>query len=58
MDPELAKAQFRAITLAPKGGVRVRLARPPLPAAQAANAGADVGADAGAEAADQRVPAA
>jgi cytochrome P450 len=29
----LAKAQFRAITLAPKGGVRVIQRRPPLPAA-------------------------
>ena len=32
-DPALAKAQFRAITLAPKGGVRVIQQRPPLPAA-------------------------
>jgi len=32
-DPQRAKAQFRAITLAPKGGVRVRQARPPLTAA-------------------------
>ena len=30
VDPELAKGQFRAITLAPKGGVRVRQERPPL----------------------------
>jgi cytochrome P450 len=32
VDPKPAKAQFRAITLAPKGGVRVRLARAPIPA--------------------------
>jgi cytochrome P450 family 135 len=30
VDPERAKAQFRAITLAPKGGVRVRQDRAPL----------------------------
>ena len=50
VDPELAETQFRAITLAPKGGVRVRQDRPPLPAAPAG--------DAGAERSDQRVPAA
>jgi cytochrome P450 len=33
-DPHLAEAQFRMITLAPKGGVRVRLERAPLPAAR------------------------
>jgi cytochrome P450 len=32
-DPRVAKAQFRAITLAPKGGVRVIQPRAPLPAA-------------------------
>jgi cytochrome P450 len=32
-DPQVAKAQFRAITLAPKGGARVIQNRPPLPAA-------------------------
>jgi cytochrome P450 len=31
-DPEVAKAQFRAITLSPKGGVRVIQGRAPLPA--------------------------
>jgi cytochrome P450 len=31
-DPRVAKAQFRAITLAPKGGARVIQQRPPLPA--------------------------
>jgi cytochrome P450 len=30
-DPEVAKPQFRAITLAPKGGARVIQQRPPLP---------------------------
>jgi cytochrome P450 family 135 len=50
VDPELAATQFRAITLAPKGGVRVRQDRPPRPAAPAA--------DAGAGRSDQRVPAA
>ena len=38
VDPELAETQFRAITLAPKGGVRVRQDRPPrlasVPAAE------------------------
>ncbi|MGO9885485.1 MAG: cytochrome P450 [Solirubrobacteraceae bacterium] len=32
VDPRPAKAQFRAITLSPKGGVRVAQERPPLPA--------------------------
>jgi cytochrome P450 family 135 len=35
-DPEPAKTQFRAITLAPKGGVRVVQQRAPLPAADRA----------------------
>jgi cytochrome P450 family 135 len=48
IDPEPAKGQFRAITIAPKGGVRVRQQRAPLPAAHASAA----------EAAGQRVPAA
>ena len=48
VDPEPAKGQFRAITIAPKGGVRVRQGRAPLPAVHPA----------GAEAAGQRVPAA
>jgi cytochrome P450 family 135 len=52
VDPEPAKGQFRAITIAPKGGVRVRQDRPAVPAAQARDrAEAD-------EASDQRVPAA
>src|ERR1700759_1675090 len=46
-DPEPAKGQFRAITIAPKGGVRVRQERAPLPAARASAA----------EGAGQRVPA-
>jgi cytochrome P450 family 135 len=50
LDPERAKGQFRAITIAPKGGVRVRQDRPPLPATHANPTAA--------EAADQRVPAA
>jgi cytochrome P450 len=50
VDPERAKGQFRAITIAPKGGVRVRQDRPPLPAGD--------GEPAAADAADQRVPAA
>ncbi|MEO6857758.1 MAG: cytochrome P450 [Solirubrobacteraceae bacterium] len=33
VDAKLAKAQFRAITLSPKGGVKVRLPVPPRPAA-------------------------
>ena len=33
VDPDRAKAQFRVITLAPKGGVRVRQVRAPRPAA-------------------------
>jgi hypothetical protein len=32
VDPEPAEVQFRAITLAPRGGVRVALDRPPAPA--------------------------
>ena len=47
-DPELAKGQFRAITIAPKGGVRVSQERPPLATARPSAAAA----------ADQRVPAA
>jgi cytochrome P450 len=35
-DAKPAKAQFRAITLAPKGGVRVRQTRAPLPAVRQA----------------------
>jgi cytochrome P450 family 135 len=37
VDPDRAAAQFRAITLAPKGGVRVRQSRAPRPAAQPAS---------------------
>jgi cytochrome P450 family 135 len=48
VDPEPAKGQFRAITIAPKGGVRVRQERAPLPAARPSAV----------EAAGQRVPAA
>jgi cytochrome P450 family 135 len=48
VDPEPAKGQFRAITIAPKGGVRVRQERAPLPAARPSAA----------ETAGQRVPAA
>lgn len=48
VDPEPAKSQFRTITIAPKGGVRVRQERAPLPAA----------GPSAAEAAGQRVPAA
>ncbi|HEX3975371.1 MAG TPA: cytochrome P450 [Solirubrobacteraceae bacterium] len=66
VDPELAETQFRAITLAPKGGVQVRQDRPPLPARAAAApepvpepAGGPASAgQAGASASDQRVPAA
>jgi cytochrome P450 len=54
-DPEPAKGQFRAITIAPKGGVRVRQDRAPLPAAPSAPAAA---ADRDAGTSDQRVPAA
>ena len=50
VDPEPAKGQFRAITIAPRGGVRVRQERPPLPATHPAAAAT--------EADDQRVPAA
>jgi cytochrome P450 len=49
VDPEPAKGQFRAITIAPKGGVRVSQERAPLPAARASAAE---------PAAGQRVPAA
>ncbi|MFZ1994999.1 MAG: cytochrome P450, partial [Solirubrobacteraceae bacterium] len=52
VDPEPAKGQFRAITIAPKGGVRVRQDRPPLPATPAGQGAAAV------KASDQRVPAA
>ena len=48
VDPDLAETQFRAITLAPKGGVRVRQDRAPLPATVPSES----------EASDQRVPAA
>ncbi len=48
IDPELAETQFRAITLAPKGGVSVRQERAPLPATEPAQA----------DVSDQRVPAA
>lgn len=48
VDPELAETQFRAITLAPKGGVPVRQDRAPLPATELTEAGVS----------DQRVPAA
>jgi hypothetical protein len=50
VDPDRAKGQFRAITIAPKGGVQVHQDRPPLPATDGAGTAAD--------AADQRVPAA
>jgi cytochrome P450 len=56
VDPELAETQFRAITLAPKGGVRVRQGRPPLPARTASAPGSQT--PTGASASDQRVPAA
>lgn len=49
VDPELAKTQFRTITLAPKGGVRVRQDRAPLPA---------MAPDPTEAVSDQRVPAA
>jgi cytochrome P450 family 135 len=55
VDPEPAETQFRAITLAPKGGVRVRQDRPPLPA-QSTVARQATAAEA--VAAAQRVPAA
>ncbi|MGZ4272959.1 MAG: cytochrome P450 [Solirubrobacteraceae bacterium] len=63
VDPTPAKGQFRAITVAPKGGVRVRQDRPPRPAAQAATGetavtGAPGQRAPGQHAADQRVPAA
>jgi cytochrome P450 len=51
VDPEPAKGQFRAITIAPRGGVRVRQSGPPLPAAPPPARGE-------ASASDQRVPAA
>jgi cytochrome P450 len=64
-DPEPAKSQFRAITLAPKGGVRVVQDRRPLPATEAgvsasapADASAGAAAPADASAGAQRVPAA
>ena len=47
--PRSAETQFRAITLAPKGGVRVRQDRAPRPRHRAGAAG---------DGADQRVPAA
>jgi cytochrome P450 len=48
-DPELEQVQFRAITLAPRNGVRVVLQRPPSPALSAADAArAPVPAGAGA----------
>ena len=56
VDPELAETQFRAITLAPKGGVAVRQDRPPLPARAATAPETAAGTEAGAS--DQRVPAA
>jgi cytochrome P450 len=61
VDPEPAKGQFRAITIAPKGGVRVRQDRPPRPAAQTtapATAMPDTPGAPDTGAADQRVPAA
>ena len=68
VDAELAETQFRAITLAPKGGVRVRQDRAPLSATEAAApqvatapeaAGpAEAGAPARAGASAQRAPAA
>jgi cytochrome P450 family 135 len=60
VDPELAETQFRAITLAPKGGVRVRQDRAPLPATAAAvpEAAIEAAAPAEAGASDHRVPAA
>jgi cytochrome P450 len=47
VDPEVAPGQFRAITIAPKGGVRVRQERAPRPAVAATT-----------DASAQRVPAA
>jgi cytochrome P450 len=70
VDPEPAKGQFRAITIAPKGGVRVRQDRPPVPGArsgQEAQSGQEPQSDQepqsgqeaqAAMASDQRVPAA
>jgi cytochrome P450 len=55
-DPEPARGQFRAITIAPKGGVPVRQERPPRPAGEAGAATPATRAET--EAADQRVPAA
>jgi hypothetical protein len=43
VDAEPAKTQFRAITLAPKGGVRVVQERAPLPAVGASGAHQPVG---------------
>jgi cytochrome P450 len=54
VDPELAETQFRAITLAPKGGVRVRQDRAPLPA----RSGSGLEPGAAPRASAQRVPAA
>jgi cytochrome P450 len=51
VDAEPAKGQFRAITIAPRGGVRVRQERAPLPASRR-SAAAEASAPA------QRVPAA
>jgi hypothetical protein len=48
-DPEVAPGQFRAITIAPEGGVRVRQDRAPRPATSTGATG---------DVADQRVPAA
>jgi cytochrome P450 len=56
VDPELAETQFRAITLAPKGGVEVRQDRPPLPARAAMATETAAGSEASGS--DQRVPAA
>jgi cytochrome P450 len=53
VDPEPAKGQFRTITIAPKGGVRVRQDRAPLPAAPPATS-----VTTEPSASDQRVPAA
>jgi hypothetical protein len=57
VDPEPAKGQFRAITIAPKGGVRVRQDRPALPA-RATTADTATAHETSAEASAQRVPAA
>ncbi len=67
-DAKLAKTQFRVITLAPKGGVRVLQQRPPLPVADTDPAAAAAAPEPEAESAagvaapapdaDQRLPAA